>query len=114
MDDSNAANHRRSVPKFRLATPADAESLVLLIRSAYRGESSRQGWTSEADLVEGDRINAEQVLARIEEPNSVMLVFDEGKELAAPLISRHAPGLRRRHRSGTLRSQTGVLGVAVR
>lgn len=69
--------------KFRLATPADVESLVLLIRSAYRGESSRQGWTSEADLVDGDRINAEQVLARIEEPNSIMLVFDEGNKIIA-------------------------------
>jgi ribosomal protein S18 acetylase RimI-like enzyme len=68
---------------FRLATPADTESLVRLIRSAYRGESSRQGWTSEADLVGGDRISAKQVLAMIEGPNSIMLVFDEGSHIIA-------------------------------
>jgi ribosomal protein S18 acetylase RimI-like enzyme len=73
----------QQVSGFRLAAPADVESLVELIRSAYRGESSRQGWTSEADLVGGDRISAEQVLAVIEGPNSIMLVFDEGKSIIA-------------------------------
>ncbi|HEX2823809.1 MAG TPA: GNAT family N-acetyltransferase [Streptosporangiaceae bacterium] len=73
----------REVSGFRFAAPADAKSLVRLIRSAYRGESSRQGWTSEADLVGGDRISAEQVLAMIEGSNSIMLVFDEGDSIIA-------------------------------
>lgn len=83
------ATHRYLLPTdqqvsgFRLAAPADVESLVRLIRSAYRGESSRQGWTSEADLVGGDRISAEQVLAMIEGPDSIMLVFDEGDSIIA-------------------------------
>jgi len=64
------------VSGFRLAVPADAERLVKLIRLAYRGEASRQGWTSEADLVDGDRVNIEQVLGLIEGPNSMMLVLD--------------------------------------
>jgi ribosomal protein S18 acetylase RimI-like enzyme len=71
------------VSGFRPGAPADAESLVQLIRSAYRGESSRQGWTSEADLVGGDRINVEQVLASIEGPNSFMLVRDDGNSIIA-------------------------------
>jgi ribosomal protein S18 acetylase RimI-like enzyme len=62
--------------EFRLAVPADAEALVTLIRSAYRGESSRQGWTSEADLVDGDRIDADQVRAIISGPRSVLIVSD--------------------------------------
>jgi ribosomal protein S18 acetylase RimI-like enzyme len=32
----------------------DVPSLVLLINSAYRGETSKKGWTTEADLLEGD------------------------------------------------------------
>lgn len=48
-----------------------------LIRAAYRGEASRAGWTSEADLVEGDRISAEQVRGMIDEPRSIFLVADE-------------------------------------
>jgi ribosomal protein S18 acetylase RimI-like enzyme len=71
------------VSGFRLAAPDDVDSLVRLIRSAYRGESSRQGWTSEADLVGGDRINAEQVLAMINGSNSIMLVFDEESSIIA-------------------------------
>src|ERR1700728_4029607 len=65
------------LPGRRLAAPADAERLAELIRRAYRGEASRQGWTSEADLVSGDRINVEQVLRLIDGPNSMMLVLDE-------------------------------------
>ncbi|CAM5236177.1 hypothetical protein SMICM304S_06608 [Streptomyces microflavus] len=38
---------------FRDATDADAPALVALIESAYRGDSSRTGWTTEADLLVG-------------------------------------------------------------
>lgn len=67
----------------RHASTADAETLVELIRSAYRGEESRYGWTSEADLVEGDRISEEQVRSVIGNPNSVMLVVEAGERLLA-------------------------------
>jgi ribosomal protein S18 acetylase RimI-like enzyme len=66
------------VSEFRLAVPADAEPLTELIKAAYRGEASRDGWTSEADLVEGDRINLAQVQHIIARPESRMLVLDEG------------------------------------
>ena len=36
------------------ATIADVPELVPLINSAYRGEASRKGWTTEADLLLGD------------------------------------------------------------
>jgi predicted N-acetyltransferase YhbS len=60
--------------QIRPARPGDAEVLVTLIRSAYRGDTSRAGWTSEADLVEGDRISAGQVRAMTERSGSLMLV----------------------------------------
>ena len=62
---------------FRPAVPADAEALVALIRSAYRGDTSRQGWTSEAGLVGGDRIDADQVLAMLRRPRTELIVLDE-------------------------------------
>jgi ribosomal protein S18 acetylase RimI-like enzyme len=68
---------------FRVAVRGDAERLVELIRSAYRGESSRQGWTSEADLVQGERISADQVRAIIDGPRSLMLVLEDGPGLLA-------------------------------
>jgi ribosomal protein S18 acetylase RimI-like enzyme len=39
----------------RVATIADATALCALVNSAYRGDSSRTGWTTEADLLGGQR-----------------------------------------------------------
>ncbi len=38
---------------FRVAEAADVDSLLALVHSAYRGPSGREGWTSEADLIDG-------------------------------------------------------------
>lgn len=39
---------------IQIATPADIPILKQLVNSAYRGENSRQGWTTEADIIEGE------------------------------------------------------------
>ena len=41
--------------QFRNATPDDVPAVVALVESAYRGEASRAGWTTEADLLDGQR-----------------------------------------------------------
>jgi N-acetylglutamate synthase-like GNAT family acetyltransferase len=43
--------------KMLTAATNDVRELVLLINSAYRGEHSKKGWTTEALLLEGDRMN---------------------------------------------------------
>jgi ribosomal protein S18 acetylase RimI-like enzyme len=68
---------------IRDAVAADAGQLTGLIRSAYRGTVSRDGWTSEADLVAGDRIDAEQVLKIINGSSSVMLVLADDNDIVA-------------------------------
>lgn len=40
---------------FRNATLTDVSAVVELVESAYRGEASRAGWTTEADLLDGQR-----------------------------------------------------------
>jgi ribosomal protein S18 acetylase RimI-like enzyme len=40
---------------FRNATLADVSTVIELVESAYRGEASRAGWTTEADLLDGQR-----------------------------------------------------------
>ena len=73
--------------RIRAARPADADTLTTLIRSAYRGDDSRAGWTSEADLVEGERINAGQVRAMITDAGSLILVGetpDQPGQLSQP------------------------------
>ena len=72
-----------STSGFRPAEPADVVALVDLIRSAYRGEASREGWTSEADYVEGDRIDEPQVQEMIGARNSMILVLVENATILA-------------------------------
>lgn len=59
---------------FRKATPADVPALLALVKSAYRGEDSRQGWTTEADLVADERIDGAGLLAKITAPGSAVLL----------------------------------------
>lgn len=50
---------------IRMASVADVEQVVALIESAYRGPSSREGWTTEADLLDGQRTDAAAVAEAI-------------------------------------------------
>lgn len=68
---------------FRDATDADADALVVLIESAYRGDDSRAGWTTEADILEGQRTDPEGVLAVIKSPDSRLLVVERGGQVVA-------------------------------
>jgi ribosomal protein S18 acetylase RimI-like enzyme len=68
---------------IRPARPADADVLTDLIRSAYRGQDSRAGWTSEADLVEGERISRDQVIDMISAGGSLLLVGGDAAQLVA-------------------------------
>ncbi|KEG43699.1 GNAT family N-acetyltransferase [Streptomyces griseorubens] len=68
---------------FRDATAADVDDLVELIESAYRGESSRTGWTTEADILHGQRTDREGVLEVVEAPDSRLLTVErEGRIVA--------------------------------
>src|SRR4051812_36711826 len=70
-------------PTFRDATDADADALVVLIESAYRGDASRAGWTTEADILEGQRTDPEGVLAVIKSPDSRLLVVERDGRVVA-------------------------------
>ncbi|TAL85531.1 MAG: N-acetyltransferase [Rhodanobacter sp.] len=68
---------------FRDAGEADVPAIVVLVQSAYRGEASRTGWTTEADLLDGQRIDPEGVLEVIGKPASRVLLAERGGELLA-------------------------------
>jgi ribosomal protein S18 acetylase RimI-like enzyme len=74
---------RITEPTFRIATIADVPALVALIDSAYRGESSRAGWTTEADLLQGQRTDAGSVAAAVEEPDGLVVVMESDGEVVA-------------------------------
>ncbi len=83
---------RTAPPTFRAATVADVPALVLLVDSAYRGESSRAGWTTEANLLSGRRTNTESVTAEIEKPESHMIVIEVEGEIVACCQVEHRGG----------------------
>ncbi|MEV6109198.1 GNAT family N-acetyltransferase [Streptomyces sp. NPDC051940] len=68
---------------IRSAGPDDVPALVRLIESAYRGDSSRAGWTTEADILDGQRTDDEGVLAVLEDPVSRMLVVERDGGIVA-------------------------------
>jgi ribosomal protein S18 acetylase RimI-like enzyme len=61
-------------PDFRLARPADAPALRALIERAYRGDSARQGWTNEADLLDDERTSDTEVAELIAAADKRVLV----------------------------------------
>ncbi|MFE6650106.1 GNAT family N-acetyltransferase [Nocardioides sp. NPDC057772] len=72
---------------FRDATFSDVDALVGLIESAYRGDASRAGWTTEADLLAGQRTDPEGVREVITAPGSRLLVAEPAAERAAEIVA---------------------------
>ncbi|MFF9125616.1 GNAT family N-acetyltransferase [Streptomyces sp. NPDC014889] len=68
---------------FRDARDTDVDTLVRLIESAYRGDSSRAGWTTEADILQGQRTDPEGVLEVIESPGSRLLTVERDGTVVA-------------------------------
>src|SRR3954468_17949051 len=62
--------------RLRHATVLDVPALMGLVNSAYRGDSSRAGWTTEADLLGGIRIDAGRLEAAIVAEGRSVLVHD--------------------------------------
>lgn len=78
--------------QFRAATPADVPAVVALVTSAYRGEISKAGWTTEADLLDGERIDPDVLRTDIERPLSqVLLAEREGALLACAHVAVENP-----------------------
>ncbi|MEU4144400.1 GNAT family N-acetyltransferase [Streptomyces parvulus] len=68
---------------YRDATDADVDAIVALIESAYRGESSRAGWTTEADILQGQRTDPQGVLDVVKSPDSRLLTVERDGRVVA-------------------------------
>ena len=80
MQMSPSTRHTLS---FRPANHADIPALVALVTSAYRGDVSRQGWTTEADLLDGQRIDPDVLARDIGRARSRILVAERAGEMLA-------------------------------
>ena len=74
----------------------DVDDLVQLINSAYRGEASKKGWTTEADLLQGElRTDAPMLADIIAKPQAVILKYtnDEGTITGSVFLEKQERGL---------------------
>lgn len=68
-------------PTFRPATLYDVPDVVALVESAYRGDASKEGWTTEADLLDGQRTDPLEVEEAITAPDSLLILAHSGHDL---------------------------------
>lgn len=66
---------------FRSATIGDVPALVTLVTAAYRGDASRAGWTTEADVLDGNRIDADVLRHDIERDRSRVILLERDGDL---------------------------------
>ena len=57
----------------------DVPELNVLVNTAYRGETSKQGWTTEANLLDGLRIDEETLYSYFGEPDVILLKHRDEK-----------------------------------
>jgi ribosomal protein S18 acetylase RimI-like enzyme len=78
---------------FRPAQLADIPAIVELVNSAYRGETGKQGWTTEADLLDGQRTDEEEITRLLQaEDSMILLCLLDGEILASVHLERHDEG----------------------
>lgn len=69
--------------QIRPAVKQDAEALESFINGAYRGDAAKQGWTTEADLLDGTRTDADMIRDILDRDDTEMLLMLDGEEIVA-------------------------------
>jgi ribosomal protein S18 acetylase RimI-like enzyme len=68
---------------FRAATSADTTAVIALVESAYRGDASRVGWTTEADFLDGRRTGPDDIENILSRAQSQLLLAERDGALLA-------------------------------
>lgn len=89
MSDGAGSAGEVTDPEFGSAGPDDVDEVVRLVQAAYRGETSRGGWTTEADLLEGQRVDPAMVLDVVTDPLARVLTAHLDGDLVACCELRH-------------------------
>ena len=69
-----------------IATLQDVTSLEKLINSAYRGETSKKGWTTEANLLKGKRITTDELTEIIKNKENTILKYTDNKQIIGSVL----------------------------
>ncbi len=81
-----------SNPNITIAAAVDSIAIKNLLNSAYRGETSKQGWTTEARFIAGDtRTNDTKLQQIMEQPGSIFLKYtnEQQKIIACVNLQQH-------------------------
>lgn len=71
------------------ASTADADALKALLEAAYRGDSARQGWNHEADILDDERITREELDALLADPAvTILTARDAGNLIGCVAVTR--------------------------
>lgn len=70
---------------FFKAELVDAEAIAKLVNTAYRGETSRKGWTTEADILDGLRTTTAEVASIIKRNDAFILMGVQNDEVVATM-----------------------------
>ena len=68
------------------AAIVDISQLNRLINSAYRGESSKKGWTTEANILEGLRTTEEELKEILADSKNTILKFSHDDQIQACVL----------------------------
>jgi len=74
------------------ATENDLPQLTALVNSAYRGEGSKQGWTTEADLLDGQRTDENELGKQLKEEGNTILKYTERNNNILACVYLHKKG----------------------
>ncbi len=78
---------------FRTAESSDIPTIVQLVNSAYRGESGKAGWTTEADLLDGQRTDATEITRLLNADDSMILLCQKNGDIIASVhLEKHEEG----------------------
>lgn len=91
---------------FRTANAADIADALALVEKAFRGESSTRGWTHEADLLGGQRTDAQALSAIVANPTEALILAERNSALLGCVMLADR-GVREGRRIGYL----GMLAV---
>ena len=65
----------------RVAKAEDIPALEKLVNGVYRGENALKGWTTEAEILDGQRIDSQMLQEILENPKERIFVLDDGGEI---------------------------------
>ena len=64
----------------------DVDELCVLINSAYRGDTSKKGWTTEAEILTGIRIDQNELISIINQPSATIFKFTENSKILSCVL----------------------------